>query len=1277
MRMPMGESPHTQNTILHAEHREPGTANLRSSHASSNEPNAIHRKCDACEEDDDEPSESVMRKEAFAAAAPTPPPDETPPSIRNVINSGGEPLDLPTRSFFEPRFGYDFSNVRIHRDTSAGQSARTINAKAYTLGNNIVFASGEYQPRSERGQYLIAHELAHVSQGHSGTISRKGDALDDVFEGTPEGGETGEPGSAGQSGSSAQTGGCPKTPTHLGDDKPKPPCPKATHQGTNEIARFHFCLDSDQLTSPDEIKTVDALVSGRHQKTRFMIHGYASPEGHVEYNFNLAGHRANKIADAFKVPVGKQAESRMTMDNVENSKEIVDAELQSRIETGSQGPTTEFGQKAEENRVVVVYALSPGVEEELEPGCEDAPKGIGKINPEVPCDLSTKDLTGMDGSNQLMHIHFCLDSDVFAAEHPFVIRNFARQQASSANFIVHGFSSTEGDAEYNRRLSCHRAQRVARELANAGVRASQITEVSGMGETDKFGDADFNRVAIILAEGGKVSDINDRKGAEAKTVKEREAVRDEAVKRIAAGQYKLAADAYISFWTCGRTRTITEAVERLTIEVKKEPKDEVLQADINGKEEGIGVNRVILSNAAIHADNSIECVMGRLIDMSFHHAILGYSDLPTADRHRAGLHLIHLAGLGGCEGESANRTGQIGKESAGIIDKPLETDPRRRTPPPTCAEAPEPTRLHTPTSGAEKRERPTFDLVGQPTYTAATGKIENDAEQKKEGAKLGMITTVPVNDMLVASAEVQLNGDPSTFADYEVGFVQAVLADETQADYTSGNHVIQQLPTPIRMAHLAGNTPVPAPWTTLNAMEVPKADGKVNITTKGIGLNTKVTFGLRLLGNHLPNSGMAEFEHGSTIAIWLIARRRGAPLDRFSIHFIDGATYSLTQRGQSENRRVKGEIKRTADPGTEEKELFMITGGFHSVTSLDPATIDLIQLKGATAADISLQNQVKKVTDADPAPADGMDDAQLKAAIADILDNLTVFQNSEDAKKGTSGTKMPRLGYDFIPLEITIPFMRATGRIETPNTDSQGRAHRVVEVKGPGLGFDAAQALAVALEFRIHDRSFEGKGRDIVVDPNKITPKKDSKRTEPEVIETSMTIDPLPRRKDAPASEEPDLVKRPGVLKDMARAWDCTKFTDGKPEEFGPKAIEFGATYVMDREKKLTVDPPDRLKSGVISADEEVSEIRIPCPQVPDKVRLGAFHTHPDTPNPSEADIKATKDCDMQQHYIVNENKVFRFNEKGDLIDLNITLPTSEKCREVDLEELRAQVKKL
>lgn len=87
-----------------------------------------------------------------------------PPLVAQVVSSSGHPLDSATRSFMEPRFGHDFSRVRVHTDARASQSAQRINASAYTVGSDIAFASGQYTPSSTRGRWLLAHELTHVIQ---------------------------------------------------------------------------------------------------------------------------------------------------------------------------------------------------------------------------------------------------------------------------------------------------------------------------------------------------------------------------------------------------------------------------------------------------------------------------------------------------------------------------------------------------------------------------------------------------------------------------------------------------------------------------------------------------------------------------------------------------------------------------------------------------------------------------------------------------------------------------------------------------------------------------------------------------------------------------------------------------------------------------------------------------------------------------------------------------------------------------------------------------------
>ncbi len=90
--------------------------------------------------------------------------NDVPPIVNEVLSSSGEPLDAATRAYFEPRFGHDFSRVRVHTDEKAAESARLVNARAYTVGDNVVVGSGQYLPSSSSGRRLLAHELTHVVQ---------------------------------------------------------------------------------------------------------------------------------------------------------------------------------------------------------------------------------------------------------------------------------------------------------------------------------------------------------------------------------------------------------------------------------------------------------------------------------------------------------------------------------------------------------------------------------------------------------------------------------------------------------------------------------------------------------------------------------------------------------------------------------------------------------------------------------------------------------------------------------------------------------------------------------------------------------------------------------------------------------------------------------------------------------------------------------------------------------------------------------------------------------
>ncbi|MFC1750289.1 DUF4157 domain-containing protein [Pseudomonadota bacterium] len=95
---------------------------------------------------------------------PQPVSDTTPLLNDSGVSEGGQPIDANTRAFFEPRFGSDFGNVRIHNDNTSAATANTLNAKAFTYRNHIAFNTGEYSPESNQGRRLLAHELSHVMQ---------------------------------------------------------------------------------------------------------------------------------------------------------------------------------------------------------------------------------------------------------------------------------------------------------------------------------------------------------------------------------------------------------------------------------------------------------------------------------------------------------------------------------------------------------------------------------------------------------------------------------------------------------------------------------------------------------------------------------------------------------------------------------------------------------------------------------------------------------------------------------------------------------------------------------------------------------------------------------------------------------------------------------------------------------------------------------------------------------------------------------------------------------
>jgi hypothetical protein len=124
----------------------------------------------------------LLQRKSDRAPARSQSSTKAPPVVNEVLRSPGQPLDPDTREFMEPRFDYDFSRVRVHADPKAAESARAVNAAAYTVGNQLVFAAGRYSPHGLEGQRLLAHELTHVVQQRGAGVSSTAEIVPETHQ---------------------------------------------------------------------------------------------------------------------------------------------------------------------------------------------------------------------------------------------------------------------------------------------------------------------------------------------------------------------------------------------------------------------------------------------------------------------------------------------------------------------------------------------------------------------------------------------------------------------------------------------------------------------------------------------------------------------------------------------------------------------------------------------------------------------------------------------------------------------------------------------------------------------------------------------------------------------------------------------------------------------------------------------------------------------------------------------------------------------------------------
>jgi OmpA family protein len=572
---------------------------------------------------------------------------------------------------------------------------------------------------------------------------------------------------------------------------------------------------------------------------------------------------------------------------------------------------------------------------------------LGFLIPEGPCLALNVDLdvdVDIDGPS-VRPSFFCLDSDVFRdRQEPGGLASFVRNAPASSRFLVHGYASAEGDPGYNRNLACHRAKRVARELLNAGVRSEQIDLVS-RGPTRRFGRPEQNRVVRvrILAPGS--TPPGPPPGSP-------RAIVDAAVARIMRRDYRLAADAYISEWTCGRIPNLAEALKRTRILIAG-----VDRAPLSGSgsrlgiHPGVGHNTIVLSQETFSAADPVECVLARIVDLSFHH--MARRQIPVAqpcrptgpllpgqvfdeascaelEVHQAALFLVELAGIQPCR--TPGQPDLPGLPSTGSPPSPWWARPVADPLAQVASPCP-PTRLIGPvgTRRVSPRQVPTFRI----------DRLEICADAPVSGGTLWSLSgdvarMATPRGVINARAEVTVLGPPAETSQYEVGFLQTILYNEEVVEYVSGHTMKPLLPVPIRDG--PPRTLAAPPWFMPPVVARPDARGRAVTTLSDsparampfirLDMTRLMLFNRPPLLPRATNDVINRASRDIRFLIWLVARRRDAPLDRFNVHFLgDGAVIHFHQDVDVSGRTGTGSYQISRDPASLADQALIQLGG--------------------------------------------------------------------------------------------------------------------------------------------------------------------------------------------------------------------------------------------------------------------------------------------------------------------------------------------------------------
>jgi outer membrane protein OmpA-like peptidoglycan-associated protein len=1133
-------------------------------------------------------------------------PRYTSPVLDVVGKGGGQPLDPKTRADMEARLGSDFADVRIHTGDKAAKSAAAVSATAYTVGNDVVFSRGFFDPTSHQGRHRLAHELVHVQQQRQGPVpstdSGDGVAVSDPADSFEREAEAmaaravSGPQRASQddvrdyhrSGSSIQfTGGrsvqrCGGVPCDCAADE-KASVQRDSADAPGQAQRKGGAVSAGAGAAPGNLTGGHALApSLRAPLERSLGHDFSD----VRVHSNSAAAQAAAAVNARAYTLGRDVVFGAGQYAPETSAgmHLLVHELMHFTQQGQGAPKMVMraagdaaGTTPQPPFMGANFSFRPD-----DPPCSAAPRGLGQIASEVDCPVATEDI-GFQGH----HFHFCVGSDVFAApKTPTELLNFVRRQPAASRFKVHGYASTIGDPADNDRLSCHRALRVAREMINDGVPAENI-DVARHGQTDEFpGGPDFNQVAVVLpVPPPPVSGPAENLPFD--THDQKLAIVEGAREGLRAGTYNLGADAYISFWTCGKIKTVSDAVDRMHVRFEGDPG--LPKVDEGGQAEGLGTNVIAVSQATLAAVNQNACITERLVDMAFHQMTLGTIGTQLSPdrafdlRHQGARYLAALGGF-----EACNSPGTP-------VPLPAD-DPLGFEAAPGCAETPLATRLDT----TRKAPAPSFSATSQ--WQVSSGQIGWKIDSEANRA----LMTVPAFP-IAAQANVQATGDPKSFPDFELGYMQTVTDDSTVVNYVSGHTLEIRVPTPIRDRE---RNPSRAPFFSSDFVSTPDVSGhasarmfKVTATEVPLVYEDVESGGRRQASNVIDT-----ITREAHFVTWLVARRRGAPPDRFDTHFLAGQEFDFTMNVDVLNLDGSGKFANTKSDPSSGSDAVMQFGG--------PTPEDLGPSELTIVTNPPSRESAAQIT---------------RAEFAGILRNIS------------ESLQPPELGLKHSKLTLTIFLDADTGRVALPEPDKN---FLPFEVTSPNVPSKPRFELGHEVFIRARKRDFLGSPDKAVIvkkDPRDHT----SSKHEP----VSIDLDPSPNE---------FLPDRLGVKGAMNFLWQLTEADEQKDHPRG-----WVLTVYIDRNDQLRPflprqgDKPtfERGPSGGL-----IVKFREFCGGTaadPDNdTPLGTIHTHPnplgqvlDEDAPSKEDHDNARDsqslCGVQ-FFMIDNDTVFEYDADSD-----------------------------